>query len=187
MPSIETFKTLGVEYEISPLIKRLRSAVIREYMTSKGKTHAVCFSSGMALAELKRAGVPTLGVCDGTGDLVAKRWFTKEEIGFYFANCFDATSGHLPFQTMGIIAELLRKEISGVKPGKQYKILSGSGESAYIFSLAFPNAVIVPVFDQRARCTEWNRECEFNRVLSKTFPYMEIINTNGKRTELKID
>lgn len=187
MKSISDYKVIkasSICYDISPLLKRLRASAIRDYMQENGFKSAVCFSSGRALEELRKVAVPVLGISVKDGDMLAMRWFSKEEIRYYFPNCFDATSGHLPLLLCDKIAAEVRANIEGITAGTEYRILSGSGECAYIFHKAFPEAKTIPVFDQREQCTEWNAECEFNLVLKRYFARMEIIGSDGILKEL---
>ena len=129
---------------INQVEKRIRAAVIREYMERNGIATAVCFSCGNASRALRDAGVRVLDISP-SGDLEARRWFTQEEIRRLWPTCFDATSGHLPADLMLEIAARLRQRYEGeFLPGNGYKVAAGSGETALCLAVAFPDCVFVP-------------------------------------------
>lgn len=132
---------------INQVEKRIRAEVIREYMERNGIQSAVCFSCGNASRALRDAGVRVLDISP-SGDLVARRWFTQEEIRRLWPASFDATSGHLPTDVMLEIAGRLRRRFEGeFKAGNGYKVAAGSGETALCLAVAFPECVFVPEFD----------------------------------------
>lgn len=138
---------------INQVEKRIRAAVIREYMERNGITTAVCFSCGNASRALREAGVRVLDISP-SGDLEARRWFTQEEIRRLWPTCFDATSGHLPTDVMLEIAARLRQRYEGeFRPGNGYKVAAGSGETALCLAVAFPDCVFVPAFDNASPAT----------------------------------
>ncbi len=132
---------------INQVEKRIRAAVIREYMERNGIQSAVCFSCGNASRALRDAGVRVLDISPA-GDLEARRWFTQEEIRRLWPSCFDATSGHLPADLMLEIAARLRQRFEGAfVPGNGYKVAAGSGETVLCLAVAFPESVFLPMFD----------------------------------------
>ena len=135
---------------INQVEKRIRAAVVREYMDRNGIGTAVCFSCGNASRALRDAGVRVLDISP-SGDLEARRWFTQEEIRRLFPGCFDATSGHLPADLMLEVAARLRQRCEGeYQTGEVYHIRAGSGETVVCLAVAFPEARFVPVFDNTA-------------------------------------
>ena len=177
MICIEAFRQ-GDIYDISPLTKRLRAAAIAEEIQRHNYSGCVCFSSGTALRYLREAVPYVLGISAEGGDLLARRWFSAAEIKFLFPLLYDGTSGHLPEQVLqGCAAELGRMCQA---EDKEYRVSSGSGESAYIAKYAFKGATIVPVFDQSNPHTYWEAACDFNKVLQREFPVAYIKTAQGE-------
>lgn len=75
------------------------------------------------------------------------RWWQFFEIQKEF-NCFDATSGHLPFPLMKQIADRLRESELREVIGKDevVNVACGSGETIVTLSMAFPNVKFIPVY-----------------------------------------
>lgn len=148
--------------------KHIRAEVVRAYMTRCGISYAVCFSCGNASRYLKEAGVSLLDISP-QGDLTANRWFTMEEIRQRFPRAFDATSGHLPADLMGEIAERLKGELN-FEQDTEYIIPTGSGEGVVCLKMAFPQICFVPEYDNSDTATEYNEEAPLNALVRAMFP-----------------
>ena len=125
--------------------KKIRAAVIRDYMKEYKLPRAVCFSCGNASRELKAAGVDVLEISP-TGSLNAAKWFTMGEIKNTFPDYFDATSGHLPLECMLRLADAYKAYFGGDLPAEVY-LPTGSGETLVCLKMAFPAAKITAVYN----------------------------------------
>lgn len=153
--------------------KKVRAAVIREYMERNGIACAVCFSCGNASRELRMAGVNVLDISP-SGDMEARRWFTQEEIRRLFPAAFDATSGHLPMDVMLRISARLRAKLEGqYVAGRTYTIPSGSGETVLCLAMAFPECSFVAEFD----------DADPARRKEQDAPLIPLIRAKFERTE----
>ncbi len=141
--------------------KKIRAAVIKEYMIAQGYKKAVCFSCGNASRELKEAGVDVLdiSVC---GDLVARRWFTPSEVKKWFPDCFDATSGHLSIELMNKIAEAYKDYLKDLPPVNY--IPTGSGETIVCLKTAFSDKKFVAVYNIN-EATEYSDRAVLNGLV----------------------
>lgn len=151
--------------------KRIRAEVVQAYMTRCGISYAVCFSCGNASRYLKEAGVSLLDISP-QGDLTANRWFTMEEIRRRFPKAFDATSGHLPADLMGEIAERLKREFN-FEQDTEYIIPTGSGEGVVCLKMAFPDILFTPQYNNSDPATEYNDESPLNAVVRAMFNKIE--------------
>ena len=141
--------------------KRIRAQVIADYMRANGYSRAVCFSCGNASRELALAGVDVLDISP-TGDLQALRWFTIAEVAAAFPGRFDATSGHLPFDLMGALADAYRGHI-GQLPDS-VALPTGSGETLVALKMAFPQSSIQAVYNLDA-ATRYEEGAPLNRLV----------------------
>lgn len=151
--------------------KRIRAEVVRAYMVRCGISYAVCFSCGNASRYLREAGVSLLDISP-QGDLTANRWFTMEEIRRRFPQAFDATSGHLPADLMGEIAERLKREFN-FEQDTEYIIPTGSGEGVVCLKMAFPDVFFTPQYDDSYPATEYNEGAPLNDVVRAMFNKIE--------------
>lgn len=147
-------------------VKAIRSKIIKRHLNSIGINKCVCFTCGNAARFLRREGLEVIGVGRNQKLLPAK-WFGFTEIAQQFNGLFDATSGHLPLPLLTEIAQELRKEIKHWRGQKT--ILTGSGETFVVLSLAFPNIKFTPIRDGKAE-TKFNKKAPLNtlvKILSK--------------------
>lgn len=124
--------------------KVIRAKVIKQYMSEYGYRRAVGFSCGHASEALKMAGIETLAVAPN-GDLEANRWFRQGEIAEKFQGFFDATSGHLPFELMNLIAAEYKRYLGEI-PMMNY-IPCGSGETVICLKMAYPDRKFFAVYN----------------------------------------
>lgn len=146
--------------------KAIRAQAIKEYIAGQGYAGAVCCSCGNASRELRLAGVHTIDISP-TGDLIARRWFTQNELHSMFPTYFDATSGHLPFQLMAIIAARYKMYIDsrfGGIPGPEVVVPTGSGETLFCLKLAYPEARFIAAYNLD-EATRYDKENPFNVVV----------------------
>lgn len=148
--------------------KKIRANVIKDYIGVN--TPVICFSCGNASRELKLAGLNVLDISP-TGDLLALRWFTINEIKQKFNGYFDATSGHLDITLMGLIGKAY-KEILGDLPNPCY-VPTGSGETLVCLKLAYPQIDFIAVYNLDY-ATEYSKDAPLNdlvKVLAKDIEY----------------
>ena len=141
--------------------KRIRSLIIKEYLSKHSYKGCVCFSCGNASDALKKVGINTIAIADN-GDFIANRWFTPGEVYEIFTNYFDATSGHLPIELMNQIALYYREHLKDL-PEINY-IPSGSGETLVCLKIAFPNKKFIAVYNLD-KTTEYDSECILNDLV----------------------
>ena len=63
-----------------------------------------------------------------------------------------------------------------LQEGQTYRVASGCGETAVCLKLAFPDADIIPVFDNSDPATEWSEHNALNPLLRALFKNIEINN-----------
>lgn len=179
---MRSISTPAMKETINQVEKRIRAAVIREYMERNGIATAVCFSCGNASRALRDAGVRVLDISP-SGDLEARRWFTQEEIRRYWPASFDATSGHLPADLMLEIAARLRQRYEDeFTPGHAYNIETGSGETVLCLAVAFPECVFIPVYNDLCPATQREPGAPlgpFIRAFFKTVNKLKAIDANN--------
>ena len=141
--------------------KKIRAAVIKEYMQECGYKKAVCFSCGNASTALKDAGVDLLDMSP-YGDMIAQRWFTPSEIMKWFPDSLDATSGHLSIELMSKIGKAF-KEYLGELPQVNY-IPTGSGETITCLKMAYPDKEFVAVYNID-QATEYSEQATLNGLV----------------------
>ena len=142
--------------------KRIRAEVIRRYLSGRHNKKVVCFSCGNASRELTAAGLEVIDVSP-SGVLTANRWLTQQEISEMFPQCFDATSGHLPFELMLKIAEAFKQTL-GVLKGRRYLVPTGSGETIVCLKLAYPDTEFVAVYNM-GKPTEYCKDAPLNKLV----------------------
>lgn len=128
-----------------PQRKIVRALLIKWHVETAGYRGCVCFSCGHASSALREAGLYVVDVSP-TGDLLANRWWTPEEIHRAWPDLFDATSGHLPAYLMVRLAAAYRN-ILGTLTLPRYRVPTGSGETLLCLRWAYPKTEFVPVFD----------------------------------------
>lgn len=141
--------------------KKLRAQAIKAYMSQYGYDKAVCFSCGNASKALKDAGINTLDI-SASGDMQALRWFTIGEIKQWFSAVFDATSGHLPFDCMQLVAQEYKEYIQEL-PDSIY-LPTGSGETLVCLKMAFPNTKITAVYNLND-ATRYDHDAPLNKLV----------------------
>lgn len=140
---------------------KLHRAILIASVFKGKKMPIVCLTCGNAAVTLRMN-------CDGeilelgpgvNAVMKPNKWLRPHEVAQMFPNHFDATSGHLPFWMLVILAGSLREKESKYLVGED-KILvpSGSGESAVIAKLAFPRCTVIAQFDNSKPSTTFNQE-----------------------------
>lgn len=124
--------------------KKIRSKIIKEYLTKINFNKVVCFSCGNASRELKNVGLNVLDISP-SGDLVANKWFKSEDFKKYFTEYFNATSGYLPFDLMFDIGIEFKKYLGELQQDNY--IACGSGETIICLKLAYPDKNFIAVYD----------------------------------------
>lgn len=141
--------------------KRIRSLVIMQYIQGRYEK-AICFSCGNAAAELEAAGVKTLHI-GAKGVLNPQRWFSQAEIALIWPDYFDATSGHLPAELMGLLSAAYKGYFTaqGEALGDEVYVPTGSGETLVALKLAYPHKRFIAVYNLD-KATEYNPGCPLN-------------------------
>lgn len=142
--------------------KKIRSAVIKEYLKDKNYDGVVCFSCGNATRELKNVGLNVIDISPH-GDFIPNRWFTPSEVKKYFPTYFDATSGHLTIEVMQLIGAAFKQAL-GDLPQTNY-IASGSGETITCLKLAYPDKDFIAVYNLN-EATQFEAEATLNTLVS---------------------
>lgn len=145
--------------------KKLRSKVIKEYLSKANINKVVCFSCGNASRELKNIGLNVLDISP-IGDLTANKWFKSNDILKYFSEYFNATSGYLPFDLMYNIGQEFKNYLGDI-PNENY-IACGSGETLVCLKLAYPQKEFVAVYDNNNNATKLDKE-------TPLFPLVKIL------------
>lgn len=141
--------------------KKIRAAVIKDYMIEHGYKKAVCFSCGNASRALKEAGVDVLDI-SATGDLLSRRWFEPSEVAKWFPDCLDATSGHLSVELLNRVARAY-KDYLGDLPSVNY-VPTGSGETIVCLKMAFSDKKFVAVYNIN-EATEYSDSAVLNGLV----------------------
>lgn len=141
--------------------KHFRAAYIASHLlnVNNGLTSVVVFTCGNAAAALRATwlGSHVMEIGPGPNALLRPaRWLTPNEIAAAFPDHFDATSGHLPFWLMLFMAQELRRQFIELRNEAELFVPSGSGESAVLCALAFPECKIWACFDNSSPATEFN-------------------------------
>lgn len=119
--------------------KRIRAEVIREYLAARGEKKVVCLTCGNAAQALRNAGLEVVEV-GGSGPLAPTRWLSYTEVAALW-DCFDATSGHLPWPLMVEISKRL-PDLEG-----EIRLPTGSGETLVCLKLRNPGLKIEAIFN----------------------------------------
>lgn len=149
--------------------KKIRANVIKEYIGADKPV--ICFSCGNASRELKLAGLNVLDISP-SGDLLALRWFTINEIKQKFPGYFDATSGHLDITLMGLIGKAYKERLGELLSSPCY-VPCGSGETLVCLKLAYPEVEFIAVYNLDS-ATEYSENAPLNdlvKVLAKDVIY----------------
>lgn len=150
--------------------KALRAAAIKEFMAANSFNRCVCFSCGNSSKALKEAGIDCVDISP-QGDLIpSSKWWSKSEIRSTFADCFDATSGHLPVELMSDISKKFKQEFKDlIKSGCSYDIPTGSGETVFCLKLAFPDVDFTAVYSKSDKTCTYNPEAPLNPIIKAFF------------------
>lgn len=152
-----------------PWRKRVRAAVIAEYVRRAGYRGVVCFSCGNAARALQETGLFTVAVAPGAA-LQTDAWWDQDQIHKTWPDLLDATSGHLPVPLMyDIGAELtleLRRRRTIIEAGAHYTVLSGSGETLVCLAMANnPLARFRAKYDMRDAATTYDARAPLNGLV----------------------
>ena len=153
--------------------KQLRARAIVRHVLKAGYAGIVCFTCGNAADALRQQLDDKLPLVEvgPRGRLKTDRWWTPEEIRRTWPALFDATSGHLPFPLMIQVASEFKDHLNWkVKPGQQYFVPSGSGETILCLSLAFPDTSFCAVYDNKRPATTRDADAPLNSVIDNLFP-----------------
>lgn len=129
-----------------PERKRIRAALIADYVRAAGYPGVVCFSCGNASAALKGTGLFVVDVSPG-GDLRAERWWSPEDIHRVWPSLLDATSGHLTAPLMARLSDALKAHIGPLSARSIVDVPTGSGETIACLRWAYPAVTFRAVFD----------------------------------------
>lgn len=145
-------------------IKRLRAMTIERYIGRDKK--CLCFSCGNTSKSLKRLGLEVLDISP-SGDLIANRWFTIQEIREIFPNHFDATCGHLSIELMNKLSNMYRDYFkSMLEDYDEIVVPTGSGETICCLALAFPDKKFIARYNIDAS-TEYHEEAPLNKLVEQ--------------------
>ncbi len=145
-------------------IKRLRAMTIEEYIGRNKK--CLCFSCGNASESLRRLGFDVLDISP-TGDLIANRWFSIQEIREIFPNHFDATCGHLSIELMNRLSNIYRDYYKSIfEYTNEIIVPTGSGETICCFALAFPNKKFIARYNID-ESTQYHEEAPLNKLVEQ--------------------
>lgn len=143
--------------------KDIRSKVIVDYYGRDVKY--ICFSSGNAVAELKKLGVAVFGCGDYEGaDYKPDRWFTQKEIAETFPSMVDVTCGHLPIELMSRLASAYKERLGELDTDEPYTVMTGSGETIVCFKMAYPNVEFIAQYNMDSH-TKYNKEAPLNKLV----------------------
>lgn len=140
--------------------KTIRAQVIHEYI---GNNRVVCFSCGNASRALKEQGMDVLDISP-SGDLLALRWFTQRDILHNFENYFDATSGHLNNELMGLIGKAFKDYLGDIKDNETIYVPTGSGETLVCLKMAYPKVNFIAVYNIN-EATEFSEYAPLNMLV----------------------
>lgn len=142
--------------------KEIRSKVILKYYYKE--KNFVCFSSGNAVAELKKLTPNVIG-CGGYvgADYSPTSWFSQRDVEIAFPNEIDVTCGHLPIELMVKLADAYR-EYLGELTDSVYEVPTGSGETIVCLKLAYPDKDFIAVYNLDKH-TEYNEKAPLNRLV----------------------
>ena len=144
--------------------KQIRAQLIKEYMREAGYDRAVCFTCGNAGQALVAAGVPTLVIGGGLGDLRPGRWWSQAEIRACWPHYFDATSGHLPNELITRLARAFG-DLFKWEPPDDRCVPTGSGETVLALALAFPGCRWRACYDNRDPATAYMPRAPLNDMV----------------------
>lgn len=163
--------------------KKIRAAVIKDYLKDKQYKGVVCFSCGNATRELKKVGLNVIDISP-SGDFIPLHWFQPSSIKNIFPEYFDATSGHLTFEVMQLIAEkfkqVLKKEIKEIN-----YIPTGSGETILCLKLAFPDKKFVAVYNID-EATHYEERAMLNGIVKIISEKIVFSDLENKKTSSKM-
>ena len=160
--------------ELSKKAKEIRSSVIHQYMQQNGYNYCVCFSCGNATKALIKEGVSCISIAPD-GDLTANRWWSIAEVRKVFANAFDATSGHLSIDVMQAISKKYREAFSDIcVAGNEYVIPTGSGETVFCLSMAFPDIKFVAQWQKGEPSCEMYEDAPMTQIIKSFIEWEEI-------------
>lgn len=142
--------------------KVIRTKIVIDFVKKNNFRGIVCFSCGNASKLLKENYQNVIAIIP-TGDFTANRWFTPSEIRKIFPDYFDATSGHLPWEVMNLIAQYYKDNL--ILPDNRYFIPTGSGETIICLKLAFPDKEFIPVYNLDT-ATQFDEECILNSLVN---------------------
>jgi len=146
--------------------KQIRSSVIETYLISTGQpAEAVIFSCGNASKCLAEKNIKVTQVNNPA------RWYSYTEI-YQKYKIFDATSGHLPFPLMLLIAALLKEQFPELKKESHLVLPTGSGETLVCLKIAFPHLQITAIYNENKN-TQYNKRAPLNNIV-KLLSYLII-------------
>lgn len=148
--------------------KQLRARVIARHVYSAGYPGVVVFTCGNAATALRRATNASVLEIGPKGELTPNRWYTPAEIHKTWPYLFDATSGHLPLPLMVEIADEFKTYL-GDLPEVLTFVPTGSGETIFCLSLAYPDVPFVAVYDNKKSPTTRDPHSPLNPIIDKLF------------------
>lgn len=152
--------------------KRLRADMLKTHF--RIGTKFVCFSCGNTSKAMKNRGLDVLDISK-SGDLIANRWFTQDEISQIFSNRFDATCGHLPMYLMNALSNVYGDEFYYLEDEDEIVVPTGSGETLVCLAMAFPNKKFIARYNID-ESTQYNEEAPLNKLVERLAFRIEFAN-----------